>query len=108
MGNKGRNLSEDQASEIAEQVVVRLRKPVGANGANQRRRTGTYMVGLASGIVLALSGPLLRPIMRSVVKGGIVVARYARQVGSGIKEDFEDIVSEAEAALEKEQREKEV
>jgi Protein of unknown function (DUF5132) len=108
VGNKARNLSEGQVSEIADEIAVRLRKPVRADGANQPRRTGAYVMGLASGILLALSGPLLRPIMRSAVKSGILVGRYARQVGSGIKEQFEDIMAEAEAELEKEESEKEV
>jgi hypothetical protein len=43
--------------------------------------------------------------MRSAVKGGILVGRYARQVGSSMKEEFEDIVAEAEADLEKEKGE---
>jgi hypothetical protein len=108
VGNKARKLSDEQASEIADQIAVQLRKPLRTDGTNQRRRSGAYFVGLGSGVVLALAGPLLRPLMRSTVKGGIVVGRYARQVGSTIKEEFEDIVAEAEAELEKEQREKEV
>ena len=58
-----------------------------------------YLVGGASGLVFALAAPLLRPVMRSAVKGGILVGRYARQVGSSMKEEFEDIVAEAEADL---------
>jgi hypothetical protein len=40
--------------------------------------------------------------MRSAVKSGILVGRYARQVGSNMKEEFEDIVAEAESELDKE------
>jgi hypothetical protein len=108
VGNKARNFSEEQASEIAEQIAVRLTRPVRGQGAGQPRRTGAYVVGFASGIVLALGGPLLRPVMRSAVKGGILVGRYARQVGATLKEEFEDIVAEAEAELEKQEREKEM
>jgi hypothetical protein len=43
--------------------------------------------------------------MRSTVKGGILIGRYARQVGSGLREQFEDIVAEAEADLDQEQAE---
>jgi hypothetical protein len=43
--------------------------------------------------------------MRSAVKGGILVGRYARQLGSNMKEEFEDIVAEAEADLDKEKGE---
>jgi hypothetical protein len=43
--------------------------------------------------------------MRSAVKGGILVGRYAKQVGSSMKEEFEDIAAEAEAELDKEKGE---
>jgi len=43
--------------------------------------------------------------MRSAVKGGILAGRYARQVGSNMKEEFEDIVAEAEAELDQEKGE---
>lgn len=77
----------------------------GRDGATGRGRMNAYLVGGASGIVLALAAPLLRPVMRSAAKGGILVGRYARQLGSNIKEEFEDIVAEAEADLDKEKGE---
>jgi hypothetical protein len=107
MGNKAKNLSEEQVSQIAERVGAQLKqKQVSAtDGANRPGRMSAYLVGGASGLVLALAAPFLRPVMRSAVKGGILVGRYARQVGSGMKEEFEDIVAEAEADLEKEKGE---
>jgi Protein of unknown function (DUF5132) len=107
MGNKSKNLSEEQASQIAERIGAQLQqKQVWATGgANRPGRMGAYLVGAASGLVLALAAPLLRPVMRSAVKSGILVGRYARQVGSTMKEEFEDIVAEAEADLNKENRE---
>jgi hypothetical protein len=112
MGKKAKNLSEEQLSQIAERVGTQLKQnqvlakdgeEVSVRGgANRPGRMGAYLVGGASGLALALAAPLLRPVMRSAVKGGIVVGRYARQVGSSMKEEFEDIVAEAETDLDKE------
>jgi hypothetical protein len=113
MGKKQNKLGEDQVSEIAERVEAQLEKKQAPTTAGPGRlgqgrasgRGGAYLMGAASGLVLALAAPFLRPVMRSAVKGGILVGRYARQVGSGMKEEFEDIVAEAEADLEKEKGE---
>jgi hypothetical protein len=104
MGNRAKNLSEEQVSQIAERIEAQLKqKQVSArDGANRPGRMGAYLVGGASGLLLALAAPFLRPAMRSAVKGGILVGRYARQVGSSMKEQFEDIAAEAEAELDKE------
>jgi hypothetical protein len=107
MGNKAKNLSEEQISQIAERIgSQRKQKQVSArDGANRPGRMSAYLMGGASGLVLALAAPFLRPVMRSAVKGGILVGRYARQVGSSMKEEFEDIAAEAEAELNKEKME---
>jgi hypothetical protein len=107
MGKKLKNLSEEQISQIAERIgAQRKQKQVsGTDGATRPGRMSAYLVGGASGLVLALAAPFLRPVMRSAVKGGILVGRYARQVGSSMKEEFEDIAAEAEAELDKEKGE---
>jgi hypothetical protein len=107
MGNKAKNLSEEQISQIAERIgAQRKQKQVSAgDGTNRPGRMSAYLMGGASGLVLALAAPFLRPVMRSAVKGGILIGRYARQVGSSMKEEFEDIAAEAEAELEKEKGE---
>ena len=107
MGNEDKNLSEEQVSQIADRIGGQLKqKQVSStDGATRPGRMSAYLVGAASGLVLALAAPLLRPVMRSAVKGGIMVGRYARQVGSNMKEEFEDIVAEAEADLDKEKGE---
>jgi hypothetical protein len=110
MGKKKEKVGEEQVSEIVERVEARLEKKqvpttAGANRFGQKRARGgkgAYLMGAASGLVLALAAPFLRPLMRSTVKGGILAGRYARQVGSGLKEEFEDIVAEAQADLDKE------
>jgi hypothetical protein len=108
MGKNAKNLSEQQISQIAEQIGAQLKQQSsGTNGANRRGRMSSYLVGGASGIALALAAPLLRPAFRSAVKGGILVGRYARGVGSNMKEEFEDIVAEAEADLDKEKEKEE-
>ena len=60
-----------------------------------------YLWGAASGIALAVFAPMLRPAAKSVVKGGIKVGRYAKKVGSSLKEEFEDIAAEAQADLDR-------
>lgn len=107
MGNEAKNLSEEQVSQIAERIGGQLKQQQAAptNGDNRPGRMSAYLAGAASGLVLALAAPLLRPVMRNAIKGGIMVGRYARQVGSNMKEEFEDIVAEAEAELDKEKGE---
>jgi hypothetical protein len=65
-------------------------------------RKSAYFWGAASGVVFALFAPILRPAARSAVKGGIRVGRYAKKVASNVKEEFEDIASEAQADLDSE------
>jgi hypothetical protein len=111
MGKKSKKMGEEQVSQIAERVEAQLQQKqaptVGANRPGQRSARSAYLMGAASGLVLALAAPFLRPAMRSTVKGGILVGRYARQVGSDLKEEFEDIVAEAQADLDKEKEESE-
>jgi hypothetical protein len=112
MGKKTKNLNEEQVSQIAERVEAQLQQkqaPIKTGGNRLRQksaygRRSAYLMGAASGLVLALAAPFLRPVMRSTVKGGILVGRYAWQVGSGLKEEFEDIVAEAQADLDTERR----
>jgi Protein of unknown function (DUF5132) len=70
-----------------------------------RRKPGmksAYLWGAASGVALAVFAPMLRPAAKSVVKGGIKMGRYAKKVGSNLKEEFEDITAEAQADLDRE------
>jgi Protein of unknown function (DUF5132) len=107
MGNKSKSLSEEQVAQIADRIGVQLKQQQVSNSdrPNRSGRTSAYLMGAASGLVLALAAPFLRPVMRSAVKGGILAGRYARQVGSNMKEEFEDIVAEAEAELDQEKGE---
>ena len=106
MGGKAKKISDEQVAQIAERCAQMQRKAASATtSANRPGRWRAYLVGGASGVALALAAPLLRPAMRSTVKGGILIGRYAREVGSSLKEQFEDIVAEAEADLDKEQAE---
>ena len=61
-----------------------------------------YLWGAASGLALAVFAPVLRPTAKAVVKGGINVGRRAKKVGFSLKEEFEDIVAEAQADLDRE------
>ena len=67
-------------------------------------RRSAYLWGAASGVAFALFAPMFRPAARSAVKGGIRVGRYAKKLASNVKEEFEDIASEAQADLDREQK----
>jgi hypothetical protein len=105
MGGKAKKkISDEQVAQIAERCSQMQPKDASATtSANRPGRWRAYLVGGASGVALALAAPLLRPAMRSAVKGGILIGRYAREVGSSLKEQFEDIAAEAEADLDHEQ-----
>ena len=66
-------------------------------------RKSAYFWGAASGVAFALFAPMLRPAARTAIKGSIRVGRYAKKVASNVKEEFEDIASEAQADLDREQ-----
>jgi hypothetical protein len=66
-------------------------------------RKSAYVWGAASGVAFALFAPIFRPAARNAVKGGIRVGRYAKKVGSKVKEEFQDIAAEAQADLDREQ-----
>jgi hypothetical protein len=100
-------LSEEQISQIADRIGSQHeQKPAAAAKTTYVARNGArksaYFWGAASGVVLALAAPMLRPAMRKAVKGGIVVGRYAKHVASSVKEEFEDMTAEAQADLDKE------
>lgn len=67
-------------------------------------RKSAYLWGAASGAAFALFAPLFRPAARSAVKGGIRVGRYAKKVASNVKEELEDIASEAQADIDREEK----
>ena len=66
-------------------------------------RKSAYFWGAASGVAVMLFAPMLRPAARTAVKGGMRVGRYAKKVASNLKEEFEDIASEAQAELDLEE-----
>jgi hypothetical protein len=105
VGGKAKTISQEQVAQIADRIGAQLQRKDASATANSNRsgRWRAYLVGGASGLALTLAAPLLRPAMRSTVKGGLLIGRYARQVGSNLKEQFEDIVAEAEADLDQEQ-----
>jgi Protein of unknown function (DUF5132) len=74
--------------------------------ANAAVRRSAYLWGAASGVALALFAPVFRPAARSAVKGGIRVGRYTKKLASNVKEEFEDIASEAQADLDREEKTK--
>jgi len=83
----------------------------GSEGSHAKSETGgimtgrksAYFWGAASGVAFALVAPMLRPAARSAVKGGIRVGRYAKKVSSKVKEEFQDIAAEAQAAVDREE-----
>jgi hypothetical protein len=65
-------------------------------------RKSAYVLGVASGFVVALFAPLLRPAARSAVKGFIHIGRYSKKIASSVKEELEDITAEAQAEIDRE------
>jgi hypothetical protein len=50
-------------------------------------------LGVGAAIILPLAGPILRPLAKNVIKGGIL----AYQGAAGLIEDISDLVAEAAA-----------
>jgi Protein of unknown function (DUF5132) len=50
-------------------------------------------LGVAAAIILPLAGPILRPLAKNVIKGGIL----AYQGAAGLIEDISDLAAEAAA-----------
>lgn len=55
-----------------------------------------FLLGAASAGILKRVG---RPIIREVVKGGILLGREAQTFADGVRQDWEDIVAEARAQI---------
>lgn len=108
MSKKKKTLSEQDKSDIAQQVCDQLRQSPevssrGKSSANGRTTKAAFFWGAASGIAALLAAPALRRVARTLVKTGIQVGRQAQQLGTSLKEDFEDIAAEARADLDREQ-----
>lgn len=57
-------------------------------------------LGFVAGMLVAPQvKKLLRPVVKEVVKAGMVVGTQIQQVASGVKEDLEDITAEASAEV---------
>jgi hypothetical protein len=93
-------LSHEQ-SEAPSSDSGKVQTTSGGRGTTSGRKSA-YFWGAASGVAIALFAPMLRPAAKTAVKSGIRVGRYAKKVGSNLKEEFEDIASEAQADLDRE------
>ncbi len=106
-----KNIGNKQIDEIAQRLGQHLKsvgdseratdsanRAAGGKGTRQGRK-GAFFLGAASAAALILAAPLLRPAAKSAIKGGIRLGRQAQGFGSSIKEEFEDITSEARAEL---------
>lgn len=105
---KKKTISEQDKADIAQQVGDQLKQSPGITNhgdASGRSRTtkGAFFWGAASGIAVILAAPALRPVARTLVKTGIKAGRHAQQMGTSLKEEFEDIAAEARADLDREQ-----
>jgi hypothetical protein len=61
----------------------------------------TYLLGLASGVVLALNW---KPILKESIKVGVKVGREVKRVSAETLEDLEDAKAEAMHDLEEEEK----
>jgi Protein of unknown function (DUF5132) len=60
------------------------------------RPTTSFLLGAVAG---PLIGTVLRPLLREVIKGGLLIAREVQKVADEVKEDYEDMKAEASADL---------
>ena len=96
-------MSHEQITSPSTESGTVQAKPNGRGRGIMTGPKSAYFWGAASGVAFALFAPMLRPAARSAVKGGIRVGRYAKKVASNVKEEFEDIASEAQADLDREE-----
>ncbi|MFT3770630.1 MAG: DUF5132 domain-containing protein [Minicystis sp.] len=60
----------------------------------------TLLAGMAAGAVTApLVGRAVRPLVKDLIKAGIVTQREILQITAGLREELEDITAEARAEL---------
>ena len=114
-GKTKTTLDKKSVKAIANQVESQLRqsdrgsrksRAKDDNSNNGHGGKKVFFWGAASGVALALAGPLLgkqaRPAVRGVIKGGILAGRYVQKVSSSVKEDVQDLAAEASADLDAE------
>jgi len=53
----------------------------------------------AAALFKAVGGPILRPVVKGVVKTGIVLGRKAQEYAAEVTEDFQDVAAEASAEI---------
>jgi hypothetical protein len=109
------SLSTESVGALADELEARWHR-TGEDGTNPERDPRSsgpgngkrlFLWGAASGLAFAIAAPLLskqaRPMMRGMVKGGLVAGKYIQRTAASIKEEVEDITAEAKAALDREQ-----
>jgi hypothetical protein len=62
-----------------------------------------FMLGMGATVALKVTGAgaLLRPVLKTVVKSGIVLGRQVQQFASEVSEDLQDVAAEANAEIDK-------
>jgi hypothetical protein len=106
-------LSTESVGALADELEGRWHRTGGStNGspgaahANGRGRK-LFLWGAASGLAFAFAAPLFsrqaRPVIRGIVKGGLLAGKYIQKTASSVKEEVEDIAAEAKADLDRQQ-----
>jgi len=54
----------------------------------------------AAALFKAVGGPILRPVVKGVVKTGIILGRQAQEFAAEVTEDIQDVAAEASSELE--------
>lgn len=53
----------------------------------------------AAALFKAIGAPILRPVVKGVVKGGIVLGRQVQEYAAEVTEEFQDVAAEASAEI---------
>lgn len=61
--------------------------------------TGSWVLGIGALLVAPVALPVLRPLAKGAVKGGLLFVNRAREAAAEVTEQWSDLVAEARAEM---------